>query len=249
MVITELFEIPVPWSDEYLLNTWISVPGALECAWEPVWESVLCFPATLPRDDECFRSFRNGREHAVVFDERQDETPALHINTSDTLGLYCRFFYVDQARRRQVIELMRRLRPKRAYREAADRIAAGLGAFNAVHIRRGDFQTDWWAETGFKRAPFVSGQEIVTNLASRLGRDDTLVICTDDSSHDELFGPIQKHFRRVIFFDRYLRESADMRELTAQLPRYDDAVEVLLTQLAVSKARVFVGTMFSTFTS
>src|SRR5262249_41246752 len=159
------------------------------------------------------------------------------------------FFYLDEARRHQVIELMQRLRPKRPYREAADRIAAGFGIFNAVHLRRADFRWDWWAKTGLKRTASVNGQEIVANLASPMDRDDPLLICTDDSSRDELFGPIQKHFRNVIFLDRYLRESADMRELLAQLPRDDDVVEILLTQLVASKARVFAGTMFSTFTS
>jgi hypothetical protein len=53
----------------------------------------------------------------------------------------------------------------------------------------------------------------------------------------------------VIFLDRYLRESAEMRQMIAQLPRDDDMVEILLTQLVASKARVFAGTMFSTFTA
>jgi hypothetical protein len=213
-----------------------------------VFDSVLCFPATPPRDDERFRNFRNGRRHVHILGDREDEAPDLHLNTL-TLGYYSYFFYLDEARQREVVELMRRLRPKRPYREAADRIAAGLGSFNAVHLRRGDFRRDWWAQTGLKRAASVNGQEIVANLASRMDRNDPLVICTDDSSCDELFGPIQKHFRGVIFLDRYLRESTDMRQLMAQLPRDDDMVEILLTQLVASKARVFAGTMFSTFTA
>ena len=247
-LITDLFEIPVPWSDEYLLETWIAVPGALERAWAPVFDSMLCFPATLPRDNDRFRKFRNGRQHVHILGEREEEAPYLHINTL-TLGHYSHFFYLDEPRRREVVELMRRLRPKRPYREAADRIAADLGQFNAVHLRRGDFRRDWWAHTGFKRAASIGGREIVANLASRMDRDDRLVICTDDPSGDELFGPIQKHFRDVVFLDRYLRESAEMRQLLAQLPRDDDMVEVLLTQLVASKAHVFVGTMFSSFTA
>ena len=247
-LVPDLFEIPVPWSDEHLLKTWVAVPGALECAWAPVFDSVLCFPATLPRDDESFRSFRNGRQHVHILDERQEEAADLHVNTL-TLGYYSYFFYLDAARQRQVIDLMRRLRPKRPYRDAADHIAAGLGSFNALHVRRGDFRSDSWAQSGLKRSASVGGQEIVANLASRMDRDEPLVICTDDSSHDELFGPIQKHFREVIFLDRYLRESADVRELMAQLPRDDETVEILLTQLVAAKAHVFVGTMFSTFTA
>ena len=246
-VVTDLFEIPVPWCDEYLLKTWIAVPDALECAWVPVFDSLLCFPATIPRDDERFYNFRNGRQHVHVFDARQEEAADLHVSTK-TLGYYSYFFYMDDVRRHEVVDLMKRLRPKRPYQEAADRIAVGLGPFNAIHVRRDDFLTDWWGQTGHKRSASVNGQEIVANLASRMDRNDPLVICTDDPGRDELFGPIQKYFRRSIFLDRYLRESSDMRELTATLPRDDDMVEILLTQLVASKARVFAGTMFSTFT-
>ena len=99
------------------------------------------------------------------------------------------------------------------------------------------------------RAASISGQEIVANLASRMRRDDPLVICTDGSSREEIFGPIQKHFRETIFLDRYLRESASIRDMIAQLPRDDESVHALLTQLVASKAQVFAGTLFSTFTA
>ena len=99
------------------------------------------------------------------------------------------------------------------------------------------------------RAASISGQEIVANLASRMRRDDPLVICTDGSSREEIFGPIQKYFRETIFLDRYLRESASIREMISQLPRYDETVQALLTQLVASKAQVFAGTLFSTFTA
>ena len=114
LLIPDLFDIPVPWSDEYLFKTWISVPGALQCAWAPVFESVLCFPATLPTDDARFQHFRNGRQYVYIFSEQQDEAPDLHIST-DALGHYSYFFYLDEERRRQVVDLMKRLRPKRPY--------------------------------------------------------------------------------------------------------------------------------------
>jgi len=138
LLVPDLFDIPVPWSDECLFKTWISVPGALECAWAPVFESVLCFPATSPSDDARFQHFRNGRRYVYTFSEQQDEAPDLHINTT-ALGHYSYFFYLDDERRRQVVDLMKRLRPKRPYLEVADRIAARFGSFNAIHVRRGDF--------------------------------------------------------------------------------------------------------------
>ena len=81
-------------------------------------------------------------------------------------------------------------------------------------------------------------------------RDDPLVICTDGSLDEEIFGPIQQYFRETVFLDRYLRESASIREMIcAAASRNDESVLALLTQLVASKARVFAGTLFSTFTA
>jgi hypothetical protein len=246
--ILDLFDIPIPWSDEYLFKTWISVPRALDRAWAPVFDSVFCLPGTVPNDDAHFEHFRNGRRHVYTLGEQEHEAPDLHISTH-TLGLYSYFFYLDEERRRQVVDLMKRVRPKRPYLEIADHIAASIGPFNAIHIRRGDFVHNEISRMKITRAASISGQEIVANLASRMHRDDPLVICTDGSSREEIFGPIQKYFRETIFLDRYLRESTSIREMLARLPRYDEAVEVLITQLVASKARVFAGTLFSTFTA
>jgi hypothetical protein len=248
MLVPDLFDIPIPWSDEYLFKTWISVPGAVECAWAPVHESMLCFPDSVPTDDECFQHFRNGRRYVYVFSEQENEAPDLHINTH-TLGLYSYFAYLDDERRRAVVELMRRVKPKQQYLDVADRIAASLGAFNAVHIRRDDFVSNELSRKKITRAASISGQEIVANLASRMNRDDPLVVCTDGSSREEIFGPIQKYFRETIFLDRYLRESPSIREMMAGLPRDHEGVDALLTQLVASKAQVFAGTLFSTFTA
>lgn len=248
LLVPDLFDIPVAWSDEYLMKTWISVPGALECAWAPVFESVFAFPASSVNEDARFQAFRNGRRHVYAFDEQHEEVADLHINTL-ALGHYSYYFFLDDERRRGVIDLMRRLRPKRPYGEVAERVAASLGAFNAIHVRRGDFVANELAKEKISRTTSVSGQEIVANLATRMDRDDPLVICTDGSSREELFGPIQQYFRETIFLDRYLRESANTRAMIAQLPRDDETVEALLTQLVASKAQVFAGTMFSTFTA
>jgi hypothetical protein len=248
LLVPDLFEIPVPWSDEYVVKTWISAPRALPCPWPPVFDSVFCSPGTVPTDDEDFRRFRNGRAHVLTFSQGQDEAPDLHINTH-ALGLYSYFFYLDEVHRREVVDLMKRVRPKPPYREVADRIAAILGSFNAIHLRRGDFVTNDLAKEKFSRAASISGQEIVANLASRMNRDDPLVICTDGSSREEIFGPIQKYFRQTVFLDRYFRGDATIRAMISGLPRDDEGALALLTQLVASKAAVFAGTMFSTFTA
>lgn len=248
MLVPQLFEIPVPWSDEYLLKTWIAVPGAVECAWQPVHESVLCVPDGPPTDDPRFLQFRNGRRFVNTFSEREHAAPDLLI-TAHTLGLYSYFAYLDDERRRALVDLMRRVRPKQQYLDAADRIAASLGAFNAIHIRRDDFVHNELSRKKITRAATISGQEIVANLAARMERDDPLLICTDGSSREEIFGPIQQHFRQAIFLDRYMRESSSIRELLAGFPPGDEGVDALLAQLVASKAQVFAGTLFSTFTT
>ena len=248
LLVPHLFEIPVPWSDEWVRKTWISAPEALPCQWPSVFESVFCFPGSVPADDGDFRRFRNGRAHVVVLTPQQDEAPDLHVNTH-ALGHYSYFFYLDDVRRRQVVDLMKRVRPKRPYREVADRIAATLGSFNAIHLRRADFVTNDLAKDKYSRAASISGQEIVANLASRMNRDDPLVICTDGSSREEIFGPIQRYFRETVFLDRYFREDAAIRAMISELPRDDEGALALLTQLVASKAAVFAGTMFSTFTA
>jgi len=246
--ILDLYEMPISWSDEYLLKTWISVPSALDCVWEPVFDSVLCFPAISASIDSRLQDFRNGRPNVYAFDERQDEAPDLHIRTH-TLSHYSHFFYLDEERRRAVIDLMKRLCPKLPYLQAADRIATGFGTFNAIHIRRGDFVSNDLAKRKISRAASITGQEVVANLASRMRRDEPLIVCTDGSPRDEFFVPIRKHFREVIFLDRHMRESASIRQVISELPRDDEAVEALLTQLVASRAQTFAGTLFSTFTA
>jgi hypothetical protein len=248
MLVPDLFDIPVPFSDEYLLKTWISVPDAVRCSWAPVFDSVFCSPQNPPIDDRQFEHFRNGRRHVHSFSEQQDEAPDLHIDTQ-ALGHYSHFFYLDDERRREVVALMKGLRPKTPYAAAADRIVASLGSFNAIHVRRGDFLLNELTRMNITRTTSVTGHEIVANLALRIRREDPLVICTDGSPSDEIFGPIQTYFRETLFLDQYLQECASMREIISALPRQDESVAALLTQLVASKARVFAGTLFSTFTA
>jgi hypothetical protein len=247
MVVPELFEIPVPWSGEHLLRTWISEPDSTRWDWEPVYDSVVCLDAVPPPDDERFRHFRNERTHVYPVGLRSAEGRDLHITTQG-LGNYSTCFYLDEQRGRDVVNLMRQVRPKEPYAAAAARIVNGLGTYNAIHLRRGDFLVNDLARRGISRAATVSGREIVSNLAARMDRDDPLVICTDGAPGEEIFGPIQQHFRHSVFLDRHLRDDASARESVAGLPSAGEAVDALLTQLVAAAATTFAGTNFSTFT-
>ncbi|MGE0705180.1 MAG: O-fucosyltransferase family protein, partial [Vicinamibacterales bacterium] len=157
------------------------------------------------------------------------------------------FLDLDEARRREVVVLMRRMRPRQSYQAAADRIAESLGSFNAIHVRRGDFLRNELTKLEITRTASVTGQEIAANLASRMNQDEQLVVCTDGSSQEEVFAPIRQAFPNTVFLDDYLAGSS-MRKVLAELPRYDESVTALITQLVASRARVFAGTCFSTFT-
>ena len=244
-LVPELYEIPVAWSDEYLEEKRPPLPeGAVTCEWAALYDSVFYLAPDAPADENVFRQFRNGRLHAYTFDALQSDAADLHVK-SETLGFYSHFFYLDTARRAEVIGLMKRLRPKQPYRQLADRISTGLGRFNSIHVRRGDFVSMRFTP----RAARVSGQEIVANLADRMSRNVPLVICTDGSPQEEIFGPIQRHFREPIFFDSYLAEEPSLRRALDELPNNDELVVALLTQLVASQAEVFAGTLFSTLTA
>lgn len=246
MIVPELFDIPVPWSGECLLKTWISPPDATLWTWAPVVDSVFCFPAAPSEDDPEFAAFRNGRQHVYSLSPEHEDVDDLHVR-ADALANYAHFFYLDADRRRDVIDLMRRLKPKAVYRAAADAVVTHLGPFNAIHVRRGDFLHNALTQHNITRTASVTGEEIVANLASRMDRAEQLVICTDGSPDEDVFTPIRRHFRHAVFLDE-VTASAGVREHLAELPRVDESVLALVTQLIASQARVFAGTMFSTFT-
>jgi hypothetical protein len=194
LLVPDLFEIPVPWSDEYVRKTWISAPAALPCSWPPLFESVFCSLGTGPTDDEDFRRFRNGRAHVLILTRQQDEAPDLHV-TTHALGHYSYFFYLDEARRRRVVDLMKRVRPKRPYREAADRIAAMFGSFNAIHLRRGTSPRTIWRREVLACRVHQWAREIVANRVAN-EPDDPLVVSYRRLVLRRDLRPIQKHFAR-----------------------------------------------------
>jgi len=248
MLVPELFDLPVPYESHSLLRTWLSVPEAVDCAWPPLFDAVYCEAAPPAGDDHGFTAFRNGRRHVLSLTPEQHACADLHVRT-DALAHYSHFFHLEPGRREEVVQLMRRMQPKAPYRQFADRVVCGLGHYNAIHVRRGDFLFNELSRDNFIRSKRISGQEIVSNLATRMDRDDPLVICTDGASTEELFGPLRRHFRRAVFLHEHLRSQRELQDGIAALPRFDEDVEALITQQIASRAAVFAGTMFSTFTA
>ena len=99
-------------------------------------------------------------------------------------SFYSYFFYLDSPHQQQMFNLLKRMTPKKPYREFADRVASDLGPFNAVHIRRGDFKKTYGVTT-LDRSP----QEALEVLRYHFSPHEKLVILTDEM-HDPFFDEI-----------------------------------------------------------
>ncbi|MBI4819190.1 MAG: hypothetical protein HY791_23160 [Deltaproteobacteria bacterium] len=241
-IVPELFDIPVSNTDEYWEERRNPFAQALECSWAGICESMFYTSEALREDQDRFQQFRNGRQFVYSFGPREDEAPDLHIK-SQTLGFYSYFFHLPEPEHRGLLKVMKSLRPKAAFLQLTKRIVRSIGPFNAIHLRRGDFVSAPFTP----RARSVSGREIATNLSTRMGPELPLVVCTDGSPNDEIFGSIRKHFRQVLFLDQALQ--SEWRRELSELPQSDELVIALLSQLVAARAEVFAGTIFSTFSA
>ena len=250
MLVPEMFDLPVPYVNESLFKTWVSTPAATHVDWPLLVNAVCCLGPTgpvSPPGGADFEAFRNGRPHVLALTPEQQEATDLHIRT-DALAHYSYLFHGDEAQRRAIIDLMRRLQPRAPYRALADRVVAHLGPFNAIHLRRGDFLRNALTQHGITRTVSVTGDEIVGNLAAHMASDEPLLICTDGSPDEDIFVPIRRHFRQARFLDDELFAVARADDSPLRLEPHDEAAVALVTQLVASRARVFAGTLFSTFT-
>ncbi|MGE3520396.1 MAG: hypothetical protein AB7J63_15735, partial [Vicinamibacterales bacterium] len=142
---------------------------------------------------------------------------------------------------RRIDDLLRAMTPKRSLAEFAERVARGLGTFNAVHVRRGDFKQTYGVTTRDRRP-----EDAIEAMDHHFSRDDVLLILTDER-HDPFFEEIRRAYPRSLFVDDLIlgEHAADF----AQLPCRDSIAIAFLSQLIAADAKDFVGTMTSTFTA
>jgi hypothetical protein len=133
------------------------------------------------------------------------------------------------------------MRPKRHFVELAQRVAAQLGVFNAVHVRRGDFKKTF-GRTTLLRQP----REALAVLDYNFSRGDRLVILTDERD-DPFFAAIIEAYPDSVFLDHFLLD--EMGQEFRDLPHHDSIALAYLCQLIAAHSRDFIGTMTSTFTS
>jgi hypothetical protein len=240
--ILDLFEVPVPTLPE-AQRPEIATLSAVELDWPDLYDAVFRHPAMDAVDERELEAFCNRRERIVTFSEQDEASPVLRFSNRG-LSLYSYFFYLPADLRAEMRRIIAGVRPREPYRQLAHDLCTSIGSFNAVHIRRGNFLTNWYYED-----LLISPQTVVANLSTVMPRDEPLVICTDASRDIEFFQPILEAYREAILLDQYVLGQPIWRERLHSLPSSGDAALALVSQIVASEARVFAGSLFSTFTA
>jgi len=241
--ITDLFDLPVPWTEADACG--LRDLRAVELSPTSLWNAVFYYPPGLDTTSEDFRAFARGRDCWLTYGDDLAASPVVSLSGGPdklyNLSFYCYFFYLDAPTRRRVDDILRAMTPKRPLAQFAGRVARTLGAFNAVHVRRGDFKRTYGVTTRDRRP-----EHALDVLDQNFSRDDVLLILTDERD-DPFFDEIRRAYPRSVFADDLIRRDhgADF----AQMPCRDSIAIAFLSQLIAAEAKDFVGTMTSTFTA
>lgn len=239
--ILDLFEVPGPTLPEAHRAQIAADHGVRALDWPDAFACVFRHPAADP-DARRFEAFRNRRPTVVGFSEA-DEAAAVLRFAKRSLSFYSYFFYLPEELRAEVRRAIAGVRPRAPYRQLADEICASFGAFNAVHIRRGDFMNQHYSNASMRP------QTIAANLASVMPRNEPLLIFTDASADTDFFAPILEAYPGAILFEQHLLRDQAWRERLRALPCNGDVALALISQIVAGNSRVFAGSLFSTFTA
>ena len=247
---TDLFEIPVPWLEAGQIDL-VGCGCSMVLTDRSLLESVFFYPSSLDLDTEDFRRFAQGRRAAFTYGGDYRNAAMLRLPGGPEIGgsgykmhnfgFYGPFLYLDAITKTRVNHLLRSMRPKRHFEELADRVYAALGGFNAVHIRRGDFKRTPGRTTLLRRP-----REALAVLDHNFSRGERLAILTDECD-DPFFEEIVQAYPDTVFLDHFILD--EFGEEFRDLPHHDSIALAFLCQLTAARARDFVGTMTSTFTS
>mmetsp|Transcript_49195 Transcript_49195/g.96191 ORF Transcript_49195/g.96191 Transcript_49195/m.96191 type:complete len:632 (+) Transcript_49195:77-1972(+) len=102
------------------------------------------------------------------------------------------------------------------------------GAFDAVHIRRGDFQY---------KSTRLNADELVKRSVAHLNPNGILYIATDEGDK-KFFAPFKEKYPQILFLD-------DFKKL---IPDLNTNYYGMLDQVVCYRAKAFYGTFFSSFT-
>lgn len=247
--VTDLIDIPVPWSepDERELGQLASA----ELTEHSLMDCMFYMPGTVDINSPDAVDFARGRSHWLCETEQLAQVPLLRVSEQPmapgrehhrhNLCFYSYLFYLDDETRRAVYQLLTRMQAQQPYADLARRVAADLGDFNAVHMRRGDFKVTYGV-TVLDRQPW----EAIDAMDHHFNRDQRLLICTDERD-DPFFDEIKTTWPDHVFVDHHILDNYG-REFAA-LPKHDSLALAYLSQLVAAESSDFIGTMTSTYTA
>lgn len=246
--VTDLIDLPVAWAEP---DGTTDLSGGLDLTDLHLWDVVLPFPCSVDVSSADARSFAHTRTKWVPITEELDRVSVLRVSEDPripgsedrrrNLSFYSYLFYFDNETRRSVYRLLQRMGPKKPYAELARRVAADLGAFNAVHLRRGDFKVTYGVTT-LDRQPW----EAIDVLDHHFRRQDLLVIATDDRG-DPFLDEITAAYPHHVFIDHHILDQYASDFFA--LPQHDSLALAYLSQLIAAESQDFIGSMTSTFTA
>jgi GDP-fucose protein O-fucosyltransferase len=186
------------------------------------------------------------RKQLCVYDEKLQNTKVLHAMGETSSGFrllihfYAYLFFEDW---KQDLWIKRLIRDHFRYLDEIQCGAARIveqvrakarehgskeGLYDAFHIRRGDFQY---------MDMHLSAEEIYTNNTRLVVQDGRTVFVATDERNKTFFDPLRGHYN-ILFLDDFKDQIQGIN------PNYYG----MLDQLVASRADVFVGAFYSTFT-
>ncbi len=244
--ILDVFDIPVPFSLECYPQEKISVRAMSRLPCGDFSDAPFCVSREKTRLEPWFYEFLGGRNATCLwsFDLPGSNAAAVAIEERSH-AMHSYFLCLEPPVRAEINRLLARIEAKAPYREAARKIAARFGRFNALHLRRGDF-----VRAGFTpRAASVTPQEVLGNIEEFFDRDVPLAILTDSPDDKAFLGPILAHYGQGFILDRFLLDDPQCRQLFAELPFRDNSILSVLALLIATHADTFIGTLCSSYTA
>ena len=207
--------------------------------WRP-FATLICFPdiKAAQRGPDLSDDYVDRRQ-LVEFSHRMMAAPVLHFPSNKTqrsLGPVATMLASEDATLPRLGRrlLKHHLRYRNEIFEYADRAVKALmpGRFNAMHVRRNDFQ--------YKQTR-LSAQEIHNNVKSLLDPTLPLYLATDDQS-----GELARELQKLFGFPQVFQLADTLKQLSGDVPY---AWEGTLEKIICAYADRFVGTDLSTFSA
>jgi GDP-fucose protein O-fucosyltransferase len=195
--------------------------------------TVFCFPTIPgPNSPEASRlhDFAAGRQYFLEFTPQMKACRTLNLKSA-TLEQFYSFFYFS--RKENELECKRLIRDHVKFRPkiiaTAARIAACLGNYYALHVRRNDFLLQYAEQK-------ITASRLLNNVMARVPTGTRLYIATDEPDKT-FFSIFLNHYEIYFIFDFASTIPYDMSEASL----------ACVEQMICTFAKRFMGTRLSTF--